>query len=535
MSVDTTIITVVFILLIAYYIHICVLSVLVKNPVVAEERLHTHRYIFMVPCRNEEEVIKVTISRLLEVEYPEKEIIVINDGSTDRTAEVAGEFEETGIVEVVSTVDSGRGKGEALNFGFRHILGKLRREKVTNFEKVIIGIVDADGQPSSNICEDVEPFFYEKEVGAVQGAVRIANADANVIALCQDVEFTGFSQAIQKGRDKLGSVGLGGNGQFARLSALCSLSLENPWNQSLTEDLDIGMRLISAGWRVRFCFTAFVAQQGVEKVQPLIVQRTRWMQGHFGCWRYIPSLLGNRNLPLRTRLDNCAYLFFGITPIVVLLSIILSLFSAIGVITVSNSFADILLKTNFFIFIFMFYFLSFIIAIVFVTFYVRYQKTSFWKLFFVYHVFAIYTLLWIPASVGAVINLARGETSWVKTGRTAVEEFIELRRYPRVEVDIPLKLSGDGSEVEALAKDISASGAGIMFSKGYYTQHAIDLVSTGNTLTITAPASGKEVTGEVVWIAYLGFGHVRAGIQFVEPQTVDLKEDFDYGQPYQYE
>lgn len=532
MSIDSTIITIVFVLLIMYYMYICVLAVLVKAPPEVAGGEEDMRFIFLIPCRNEEAVIGVTIKRLLETDHPHKEILVINDGSTDDTEGVVKAFIDTGAVDVVTTEDPGRGKGEALNFGFRKMLGRLREEGASHYEKIVIGILDADGQPSVNICRAVEPYFTDPDVGAIQAAVRIANADTNLIAACQDVEFTGFSQSIQKGRDRLGSVGLGGNGQFVRLSALCSLSLESPWNQSLTEDLDIGMRLIRAGWKIRFCSRAWVAQQGVEKVRPLVVQRVRWMQGHYSCWKYIPGLVTNRNLPWRTRLDNSAYLVLGVTPFIVLLSILFSLLAAIGAITVTNGLTDFLLGTNFILFIFMFYFLSFIIAIIFVTFYVRYKKMSIWRLIFLYHVFAFYTLLWIPASMGAVINLMRGETVWVKTGRTAVEEFVEIRRHPRVEFETQVEMSGEGEEIVVTVSDLAAGGAGILLTKKYFADNAIRLVSTGNRVEVIAPVSGKRVRSEVVWVAYLGFNQVRAGLQFMEPGTIDPNRDFGYPEKY---
>jgi len=55
-SIDSTIITVLFILLIIYYMNICILSVMVKNPKPPEGLEGEHRFIFMVPCRNEEKV-----------------------------------------------------------------------------------------------------------------------------------------------------------------------------------------------------------------------------------------------------------------------------------------------------------------------------------------------------------------------------------------------------------------------------------------------------------------------------------------------
>ena len=475
MSVDSTLITIVFIFLVFYYLYICILAIFVRTLAGASSE-DGYKFIFFIPCRNEEKVIAQTLKKIFEVSYPNVETLVINDGSTDDTERIVRELEISHDVELINTVEPGRGKGEALNFGFRHVIKKLRTQGTSDYEKVIIGIVDADGQVSPNICGAVEPYFNDPQVGAVQTSVRIANAESNLIAACQDVEFTGFSQSIQRGRDRLGSVGLGGNGQFVRLSALCSLSLESPWSRSLTEDLDIGLRLIYTGWKVRFCHSAYVAQQGVESFRPLIIQRVRWMQGHYSCWKYIPKLLANRNLPLRTRLDNTAYLVLGVTPFIVFVSILLSLFSALGVISVKNTFSEILLGTSFFLYIFMFYLLSFVIAIVFVSFYVRYTKSSIWRLIYFYHVFAIYTLMWIPASIGALINLIRGETVWVKTGRTAIEEFSEMRRHPRVEFSCPLEVFCGDESIVVTIKDVACGGVGVLTTKQYFLKFAKKII-----------------------------------------------------------
>ena len=106
----------------------------------------------------------------------------------------------------------------------------------------------------------------------------------------QDMEFVIYTEVFQRGRRHLGSVGLGGNGQFVRLSALRSLG-PAPWTRSLTEDLDLGVRLLAAGWRNEYCRTAAVHQQGVVEVKRLIRQRARWFQGNLQSWRLIPLVL----------------------------------------------------------------------------------------------------------------------------------------------------------------------------------------------------------------------------------------------------
>ncbi|MDD5747816.1 MAG: glycosyltransferase [Actinomycetota bacterium] len=527
MRADSTLLTIAFMIIALYYFYIFILAIFVK-PIPACSEESRFRFIFLVPCRNEEKVLSATLRHMLEVNCPLKEILVVDDGSGDKTADIARQFDQ---VQVVSTIEPGKGKGEALNYGFRHVIRDLKKKEVSNYENIIICVVDGDGQVAPDILKSVQPYFDDPEVGAVQTSVRISNADSNIVAKCQDIEFIGFSSLVQKGRDCLGSVGLGGNGQFVRLSALCSLSMESPWNRSLTEDFDIGLRLIMAGWKVRFCSNTYVAQQGLGKFRPLITQRARWMQGHYSCWKYVPRLLSNRNLRLRTRLDNTAYLILGSTPLLVLACIVLSLFAAVKVLTISNAFSDFLLDTNFLLYLAATYLLSFIISMGMVSSYLREKKASLFHFLYLYHVFAFYTLLWIPSSMAGLFNLARGKKAWAKTGRAAVDEFSERRAYPRVEFGCPVRIM-EGEEVELNVRDISAGGLGVRMKRLEFQGRTKEIVSTGNHVIVMAPVSGRLVHSVVVWVAKLGRGEICAGIQFRNPPTVQLQSDFGYADPY---
>jgi cellulose synthase/poly-beta-1,6-N-acetylglucosamine synthase-like glycosyltransferase len=135
--------------------------------------------------------------------------------------------------------------------------------------------------------------------------VRIRNR-SHLLSRFQDYEFLVFSSLTQTAREKLGSVGLGGNGQFTRLSALIGLGA-TPWSDCLTEDLDLGVRLAIAGWDNRFCGETYVDQQGLTSLPRLLRQRTRWAHGHFQCWKLIPKVIAS-SLPTVTVLDLCYYL-----------------------------------------------------------------------------------------------------------------------------------------------------------------------------------------------------------------------------------
>src|SRR5699024_11249823 len=92
------------------------------------------------------------------------------------------------------------------------------------------------------------------------------NRRSNQLARMQDIEVVFYTDVFQRVRRHLGSVVLGVNGQFVRYTALDSLGTK-PWTQSLAEDLDLGIRLLLAGWDTEFCSTTAVHQQGlVDKI-----------------------------------------------------------------------------------------------------------------------------------------------------------------------------------------------------------------------------------------------------------------------------
>lgn len=261
-------------------------------PEIAEPAASTHdRLYFLVPCLNEEMVIGETVSRLLAVSGAT--VIVIDDGSDDGTAErarsAAGAWDEAGRLVVISRsgIDSRRGKGAALNAAFPVLLGDVDQRGLDPSE-VIVAVMDADGHLSDSAVRVALELFDDPQVGGVQLIVRIRDR-RKLIAQFQDIEFWLISALSQLARSMSGTVSLGGNGQFTRLSALQGLG-GDPWSQSLTEDLDLGLRLIARGWRITTTSHAYVDQQGVHTYRRLLRQRTRWYQGHMDSMRRLPEL-----------------------------------------------------------------------------------------------------------------------------------------------------------------------------------------------------------------------------------------------------
>src|SRR5690606_20154735 len=155
---------------------------------------------------------------------------------------------------------------------------RIVHERGEDPAKVVVAVMDADGRLSEGARGVVLPSFDDPDVGGVQLAGRIRNRHSWVTR-CRDFQFWALSALTQLGRIRTGTVSLGGDGQFTRLSSLLELG-HAPWRESLTEDLDLTISLVSRGWRCLSTPYASVDQQGVESLAGLLRQRTRWYQGH---------------------------------------------------------------------------------------------------------------------------------------------------------------------------------------------------------------------------------------------------------------
>ncbi len=260
----------------------------------------------LVPCLNEAKVIGNTVHSLRE-HQPGAQVIVIDDGSADDTAELAEKAGAGKIFVVRRTLpDARRGKGAALNAGLRHLRSCVRKQGLDP-ARVLVCVLDADGRMTPGAAAKVAGLFEDPGVGGAQLAVRIRGRE-HVALRFQDWEFWGLSALSQFGRVATGSVSMAGNGQFSRLSALDMVG-ERPWSDSLTEDLDLGISLAVAGWRVTSTMGAFVSQQGLTDARRLLRQRTRWFQGHMSAMSRLPELWTGRGIRLGTRLELTGYLF----------------------------------------------------------------------------------------------------------------------------------------------------------------------------------------------------------------------------------
>ncbi len=288
-------------------------------------------WVTVVPALNEEVTIVDSVERLLALDAPNRVVLVVDDGSDDRTPELLADLRgrlPAGAVSVLrrDLPDARRGKAAALNAAWRHLHDEvLRTGPHAGWDpaRVVVAVVDADGRLDPDAPRFVAAHLEDPRVGGVQLLVRIYNRDG-ALTWCQDVEFGIYGELYQLGRSRWGTAGMGGNGQFNRLAALDAVVDEpsgGPWRDRLTEDQDVGLRLIESGWLGRQEVRVTVDQQGLPGIRRLYRQRARWSQGNLQAMRHLRAV-GRAPVSWGARLDLVAYLLNPVWQAVVGLALV---------------------------------------------------------------------------------------------------------------------------------------------------------------------------------------------------------------------
>ncbi len=273
----------------------------------------------MIPAHNEETVISNTVENILSMDYENFDIIVIDDRSTDNTANVIRELEQKHdkITALVRAKDAFPGKSAVLNDAFQIAKGDA------------ILVFDADATVEPDFLSKLIPNLEPKDVGAVQARKVIRNKNVNLLTRCQNNEYT-MDTHLQVGRDSVkGAVELRGNGELIKREALEDIGGWN--NYTLVDDLDMSTRLHIKGWDIRFCPDTVVYEEGITYLRPLFRQRRRWLEGTIRRYlEYFGDVLFSKKMSLRASLDMTAYISEFIMPFWLLVEILIRTFKIIA-------------------------------------------------------------------------------------------------------------------------------------------------------------------------------------------------------------
>lgn len=232
----------------------------------------------VVPCYNEAPHIRDVVAQLLRTRYPSLEIILVNDGSTDGTADVLDEL--CGQRPRLRALHHETNQGKAVGLNTAALLAQ---------GEYVLGIDgDALTDPDA-VAWMVLRMRQSRDVGAVTGNPRIRNR-TTLLGRMQAGEFSSTIGLIKRSQQMWGRLfTVSGVIAMFRRKALLEVDCWNP--QALTEDIDITWRLQLKGWRVEFEPRALCWILMPETLRGLWRQRLRWAIGGLQTlMRYAPAV-----------------------------------------------------------------------------------------------------------------------------------------------------------------------------------------------------------------------------------------------------
>jgi len=227
----------------------------------------------IIPAFNEERVIAKNIAAIARLDPAPAEVIVVDDGSTDRTAEVAAAAarvaftrgDRPGGVRFRLIRQENGGKAAALNHGL--LLATTE----------VAVVIDADTVVSPGLIGALGPHFADPRVGAVAGNVKVGNR-RNLLAALQALEYVVALNLDRRAQDVARAMAVvpGAAGAF-RVAAVRQVG--GYQGDTVVEDADLSTALQRAGWRIPYEPAAVVWTEAPENLTDVVRQRRRWSYG----------------------------------------------------------------------------------------------------------------------------------------------------------------------------------------------------------------------------------------------------------------
>jgi len=236
------------------------------------------RVSIIVPAYNEEKVLARTLEALIEADYADKEIIVIDDGSKDNTYSVASEFSRHGV-KVVRRLNGG--KFAALNTGIAVSSGE------------IIMTVDADSMVARAAITEMVRGFEDPQVGGVAGNLKVFNRN-NLLTKLQALEYIVQIQIVRRAFENFGSLTVA-SGAFSafRKSALEEAGYYDP--DYLLEDFDMTIKMLKSHQILHGSNEAICYTEAPETFRDVYRQRLSWFRGDFqNFWKHRDAFFNPR-------------------------------------------------------------------------------------------------------------------------------------------------------------------------------------------------------------------------------------------------
>ncbi|TSA30214.1 MAG: glycosyltransferase [Verrucomicrobiaceae bacterium] len=225
----------------------------------------------LIPAFNEEKVIAKTIGSILASDYSGKmEVIVVDDGSSDRTGEAVS---ATGDPRVRLITQPNQGKAHALQNG------------VNSTENEILVFVDADTRFEKDAIRHLVAAFHDPAIGAVSGHARVGNL-RTFLARCQDLEYVSGFNLDRRAYAAWNCITVA-PGAISAIRRSAILAAGGFSYETLAEDTDLTLAIHKAGYRIEYQPKAIAHTEAPETFSTLAKQRFRWAYGTLQCtWKH---------------------------------------------------------------------------------------------------------------------------------------------------------------------------------------------------------------------------------------------------------
>jgi cellulose synthase/poly-beta-1,6-N-acetylglucosamine synthase-like glycosyltransferase/spore germination protein YaaH/peptidoglycan/xylan/chitin deacetylase (PgdA/CDA1 family) len=233
----------------------------------------------VIPAHNEEKVIRRTLDSVMNSDYPELEIIVVDDGSSDGTAAVVARYPDH-VVRLIQQAQSG--KAAALTNGFEAARGE------------IVVSVDADTIFTPATISELAAPFNDPRVGAVCGNPKVGNR-VNLLTRMQSLEYQLSINLDRRGYALINCIPVvpGAVGAWRRSAIQVVGGFPG---ETLTEDMDATICVSRAGYRVVYAAKAVAFTEAPHTIRGLHGQRKRWSFGTLQVlWKHRRSLISGGN------------------------------------------------------------------------------------------------------------------------------------------------------------------------------------------------------------------------------------------------
>lgn len=256
----------------------------------------------LIPAYNEEDNIEAAIKSVLQNLYPRREVLVLNDGSTDNTHDIVRRVSAQYPKAVRHIELANGGKARALTLGAHEASGE------------ILVVLDADAVLDPDALHAFARHFADPGVGAVAGKVYTTNT-RGLLAKFQALEYCVGQNIEKRAISALGIVGVvpGPAGAWRRQAVLDAGGFPE---DTLVEDQDMTLTLLRWGWRIPYEPRAIAYTETPATLRSFLAQRFRWVYGTIQCfWKHAGGVVERPLSPMSLVLIPNIFIFGIVLPL----------------------------------------------------------------------------------------------------------------------------------------------------------------------------------------------------------------------------